>query len=82
MGKFELYTGKDNQYRFRLKARNGEIILKSEGYTTKSSCEKGIASVKTNAPEDNRYRILSKRGEMFWIRFRSKVIEYRGKAVL
>ena len=33
-------------------------------------------------PEDNRYRILSKRGEMFWIRFRSKVIEYRGKPAL
>ncbi len=33
-------------------------------------------------PEDNRYRILSKRGEMFWIRFRSKVIEYSGKPAL
>ncbi len=47
--KFEVYLDKKKQYRFRLKATNGEIILSSEGYTQKSSCMNGIESVRKNA---------------------------------
>ncbi len=49
--KFEMYQDKAGEYRFRLKAKNGEVIATSEGYTTKASCENGIESVKKNAPE-------------------------------
>ena len=49
--KFEMYEDKAGEFRFRLKARNGEIIATSEGYKTKANCENGIASVKKNAPE-------------------------------
>ena len=49
--KFEMYTDKAGEYRFRLKARNGEIIAASEGYKAKAGCLNGIASVKKNAPE-------------------------------
>ena len=49
--KFELYEDKAGEFRFRLKARNGEIIATSEGYKTKANCENGIDSVKKNAPE-------------------------------
>ena len=49
--KFEMYTDKTGEYRFRLKARNGEIIAVSEGYKAKESCVNGIASVKKNAPD-------------------------------
>ena len=49
--KFELYTDKKGEYRFRLKATNGQIIGVSEGYTTKKACENGIASVKKNAED-------------------------------
>ena len=49
--KFELYTDKAGEFRFRLKAKNGEIIAVSEGYKAKASCENGIESVKKNAPE-------------------------------
>ena len=49
--KFEVYLDKAGEYRFRLKARNGEIILASEGYKEKKSCLSGIESVKKNAPE-------------------------------
>lgn len=49
--KFELYTDKAGEFRFRLKAKNGEVIAVSEGYKAKASCENGIASVKKNAPE-------------------------------
>ena len=49
--KFELYQDKAGEYRFRLKARNGQIIAVSEGYTSRSSCENGIESVRKNAAE-------------------------------
>ena len=47
--KFEMYEDKSGQFRFRLKARNGQIIAVGEGYTTKAACENGIQSVKKNA---------------------------------
>ena len=49
--KFEVYTDKGGEFRFRLKARNGEIIATSEGYKAKNSCLNGIESVRKNAPE-------------------------------
>ena len=48
-GKFELYKDKAGEFRFRLKAGNGENILASEGYKDKSGAENGIASVRKNA---------------------------------
>lgn len=54
-GKFELYKDKAGEYRFRLKAGNGEIILASEGYRQKASADNGITSVRDNAPLDERY---------------------------
>lgn len=63
-GKFELYTDKGGEFRFRLKAGNGQTILVSEGYKQRSSCENGIASVRKNAADDNRYdRKESKSGQ-------------------
>ena len=47
--KFEMYTDKAGEFRFRLKATNGQVIAVSEGYKAKASCENGIASVKKNA---------------------------------
>jgi uncharacterized protein YegP (UPF0339 family) len=47
--KFEVYTDKKEEFRFRLKATNGEIILASEGYAKKASCLNGIESVRKNA---------------------------------
>ena len=49
--KFEYYMDKKGEYRFRLKARNGEIIAVSEGYTAKAGCLNGIESVKKNAAD-------------------------------
>lgn len=48
--KFEMYEDKTGEFRFRLKARNGEIIATSEGYTAKAGCLNGIESVQKNAP--------------------------------
>lgn len=49
--KFEIYLDKAGEYRFRLKARNGQNILAGEGYASKSGCKNGIESIMKNAPE-------------------------------
>ena len=49
--KFEIYQDKKGEYRFRLKARNGEIIATGEGYVAKASCLNGVDSVRRNAPD-------------------------------
>ena len=49
---FELYTDDAGKYRFRLKAKNGEIILTSQGYEQKNGAENGIESVKKNCSEE------------------------------
>jgi len=54
-GKFELFKDKAGEYRFRLKAGNGQIILASEGYKAKGSATNGVESVRKNAPNDDRY---------------------------
>ena len=50
--KFEVYQDKAGEFRFRLKARNGQIIGVSEGYERKAGCLNGIESVKNNAVEE------------------------------
>ena len=47
--KFEIYSDKAGEFRFRLKAKNGQIIAVSEGYTSKANCKNGIESVKKNS---------------------------------
>ena len=47
--KFEVYKDKKGEFRFRLKAKNGQIIASSEGYSKIDSCLNGVASVKKNA---------------------------------
>ena len=47
--KFQIYEDKAGEFRFRLTARNGEIIATSEGYKAKASCLNGIESVRKNA---------------------------------
>lgn len=49
--KFEIYADKAGEFRFRLKATNGEIVAVSEGYKAKPGCLNGVESVCKNAPE-------------------------------
>lgn len=46
---FEIYQDRSGEWRFRLKAKNGEIIATGEGYKTKQGCIRGVESVKRNA---------------------------------
>lgn len=61
-GSFELYVDKGGEFRFRLKAGNGEIILVSEGYKQRASAENGIESVRKNASDDERYERKEAKG--------------------
>lgn len=54
-GKFEVYKDKAGEYRFRLKAANGQNILGSEGYSAKTGCMNGIESVKKNSQNPDRF---------------------------
>ncbi len=54
-GKFEVYKDKAGEFRFRLKAANGQNILSSEGYSSKTSCMNGVESVKKNSQIPERF---------------------------
>lgn len=55
MPTFQHFTDTAGQFRFRLRADNGEIILISEGYTSKAAAQNGVASVRKHAPDDANY---------------------------
>lgn len=55
MAKFIISKRTNGDYQFNLKAGNGEIILTSQGYSSKSGCENGVDSVKTNSQDDSKF---------------------------
>lgn len=67
MGKFVIKKRTNGEFQFNLKASNGQVILTSEGYSSKSGCENGIESVRKNAPDDARYdRLKSSNGKFYF----------------
>lgn len=67
MGKFVITTRKNGEFQFNLKATNGQVILTSEGYTTKTACINGVESVKKNAVLENRFEVkVAKNGKPFF----------------
>jgi uncharacterized protein YegP (UPF0339 family) len=48
-GKWEIFGGKNGQWYFHLRAKNGKVVLQSEGYRNKKNCYKAIASIRVNA---------------------------------
>ncbi len=61
--KFEIFKGKDDHFFFHLKAGNGEVILASQGYTTKANCQNGIESVGVNSIDENNFEKLMSKDE-------------------
>lgn len=61
MAKFEITTQQNGEFRFTLKASNGDTILRSESYKSKDGCKNGIESVRKNAYDPARYHILESR---------------------
>ena len=67
MEKFNIYTDKRGEFRFRLKASNGQTILASEGYKVKTNCTNGIESVRKNSQDDGKFeRLESKSGQNYF----------------
>ena len=67
MAKFEISVRKNGEFQFNLKASNGEIILTSEGYTTKSACLNGVDSVKRNSVTEERFeKLVAKNGKPYF----------------
>lgn len=67
MAKFEISVRTNGEFQFNLKASNGEIILTSEGYTSKAACLNGVESVKKNAVEEKRFdKLVAKNGKPYF----------------
>jgi uncharacterized protein YegP (UPF0339 family) len=67
MGTFLISKRKNDEFQFVLKAGNGQIILASEGYTTKAGCDNGIESVRKNSQVDERFdKLESKNGKVYF----------------
>src|SRR5690606_23547081 len=67
MGKFVISTRKNGEFQFNLKAANGQVILSSEGYTTKAACENGVQSVKKNSQDSSKFdKLPAKNGKFYF----------------
>ncbi len=64
-GTFEIYKDKAGEFRFRLKAANGQIVLSSQGYASKASAMNGVKSVQNNAGDPARFEPAESKGGKF-----------------
>ena len=64
---FEFYQSpKNKQFYFRLKAKNHQVILASEGYKTRASCKNGIKSVQKNAASESSFNLKEAKNGKFY----------------
>jgi uncharacterized protein YegP (UPF0339 family) len=80
MSKFVIKKRTNGEFQFNLKAQNGQIILDSEGYTTKSACENGIASVQKNSQEEQRYDKKISSNDKFYFNLKARNGEIIGSS--
>jgi uncharacterized protein YegP (UPF0339 family) len=67
MGSFVISKRKNGEFQFVLKAGNGQVILASEGYSSKAACDNGIESVRKNSQVDARFdRLEAKNGKFYF----------------
>ena len=67
MGKFVITVRKNGEFQFNLKASNGQVVLTSEGYTTKKACLNGVESVRKNSQDPKRFEVkVAKNGKPFF----------------
>jgi uncharacterized protein YegP (UPF0339 family) len=68
MGKFLVTKRKNGEFQFNLKATNGQIVLASEGYTTKAACLNGVESVKKNSQTESQFeQKTAKNGKTYFV---------------
>ena len=63
---FIVERSKGDHYHFNLTAKNAQVILTSQQYTTKAACLNGVESVKTNASDDAHYERLTSKNDKFY----------------
>lgn len=78
--KFETFKGGDGKTYFRLRAGNGQIVLQSEAYSSKSAAEKGISSVKTNGKEATQFEIAEGVDGQHYFRLLAKNYQVIGRS--
>ena len=67
MGKFVITVRKNGEFQFNLKASNGQVVLTSEGYTTKKACLNGVESVRKNSQDPKRFEVkVAKNGKPYF----------------
>jgi uncharacterized protein YegP (UPF0339 family) len=71
MGKFVIDTRKNGDFHFNLKAGNGQVILSSQGYSSKDGCLNGIESVKKNAADENRFEKKVSTNDKFYFNLKA-----------
>ncbi|MCB1678265.1 MAG: YegP family protein [Halioglobus sp.] len=71
-GTYELKVAKNGEFFFNLLAANGQGILKSEMYKSKSAAMNGIASVQTNCGDDSRYDCRTSGNDKFYFVLKAK----------
>jgi len=71
MGKFVIKKRSNGDYQFNLKADNGQVILTSQGYSSKANCENGVESVKTNSTDDSKYEKLTSSNEKHYFNLKA-----------
>lgn len=80
MGKFSVKEGKNGDLYFNLKAGNGQVILASQGYKSKSACDNGIESVRTNCGDDNCFEKSTAKDGSFYFNLKSTNGQVIGKS--
>jgi len=71
MGKFAVSTRSNGELQFNLVADNGQVVLTSEGYSSKAACENGIESVKKNAGDDAHYELNTASNGKFYFNLKA-----------
>ncbi len=71
MGKFVISTRANGDTQFVLKASNGQVILASQGYASKTSCENGVESVRNNAQDAARFEKLTSSNGKFYFNLKA-----------
>jgi uncharacterized protein YegP (UPF0339 family) len=71
MGKFVISTRANGDFQFVLKASNGQVILASQGYSGKASCENGVESVRKNAQDATHFEKLTSSNGKFYFNLKA-----------
>lgn len=80
--KYQIFAGKKGTHYFRLKAGNGQVVLSSDSYSSKSAAENGVNSVKRNGIWDTQFERLESKDGQFYFTLKARNNEIIGRSEL